>query len=63
MRQPFDLEGGQAFVGVSIGVVLAPDAGTDLIELQRKADIALYHAKDQGRRDCHRYFEASMDET
>jgi diguanylate cyclase (GGDEF)-like protein len=62
VRQPFDLEGGQAFVGVSIGVVLAPDAGTDLIELQRKADIALYHAKDQGR-DCHRYFEASMDES
>ncbi len=62
VRQPFDLHGSQAYVGVSIGIALAPDAGTDPIELQRKADIALYYAKNQGR-DCHRYFEASMDES
>jgi diguanylate cyclase (GGDEF)-like protein len=62
VRKPFDLHGSQAFVGVSIGVALAPDAGTDPIELQRKADIALYHAKNQGR-DCHRYFEPAMDES
>lgn len=62
VRKPFDLQGGQAYVGVSIGVALAPDAGTDPIDLQRKADIALYHAKNQGR-DCHRYFEPDMDES
>jgi diguanylate cyclase (GGDEF)-like protein len=61
VRQPFDLLGRQAFVGVSIGVVLAPEAGLDRAELLRKADIALYHAKDEGR-DCHRYFTSSMDE-
>ncbi|WP_262271878.1 putative bifunctional diguanylate cyclase/phosphodiesterase [Microvirga yunnanensis] len=62
VRQPFDLLGRQAVVGVSIGVVLAPEAGTDRAELLRKADIALYHAKDEGR-DCHRYFTNSMDES
>jgi len=62
VRQPFDLLGSQAFVGVSIGVVLAPEAGTDRIELLRKADIALYRAKNEGR-DCHRFFESFMDET
>jgi diguanylate cyclase (GGDEF)-like protein len=61
IHQPFDLLGSQAFVGVSIGIVLAPEAGMDRIELLRKADIALYHAKHEGR-DCHRYFEPRMDE-
>jgi diguanylate cyclase (GGDEF)-like protein len=62
VHQPFDLLGGQAFVGVSIGVVMVPEAGLDRVDLMRKADIALYHAKHEGR-DCHRYFEMTMDET
>jgi len=62
VRRPFDLLGTQVFVGVSIGVVFAPEAGLDRIDLMRKADIALYRAKNEGR-DCHRLFEASMDET
>jgi len=62
VRQPFDLLGQQVFVGASIGVALAPEAGLDRADLMRKADIALYHAKDSGR-DCHRYFTPSMDET
>src|SRR5690606_11150495 len=31
-------------------------------DLMRKADIALYRAKDEGR-DCYRFFTESMDET
>ncbi|MET0428610.1 MAG: EAL domain-containing protein [Microvirga sp.] len=62
VRQPFALAGGQSFVGVSIGIVLAPEAGSSRVDLVRKADIALYHAKDQGR-DRYRYFAAAMDET
>jgi EAL domain-containing protein (putative c-di-GMP-specific phosphodiesterase class I) len=49
-------------VGASIGVALAPEYGTDRTELMRKADIALYRAKDEGR-DCYRFFTESMDET
>lgn len=62
VRQPFEISGRQAFVGVSIGVALAPEAGLERIELMRKADIALYQAKSEGR-DAYRVFTATMDET
>ena len=62
VREPFSLMGSEVFVGVSIGVVLAPDAGLDRGDLIRKADIALYRAKSDGR-DRYQIFAASMDET
>jgi diguanylate cyclase (GGDEF)-like protein len=62
VRQPFDIDGRQAFVGVSIGVALAPKAGMERIDLMRKADIALYQAKAEGR-DSYRIFTMAMDET
>ena len=43
--RPFDINGFKVAVGVSIGVAMAPEAGTDRGELARKADIALYRAK------------------
>lgn len=45
VSRPFNIEGSQAAIGISIGVALAPEAGTDGDELARKADIALYQAK------------------
>jgi diguanylate cyclase (GGDEF)-like protein len=49
VNQPFDIDGNHINVGVSIGVALSPVDGTSRIELTRKADIALYHAKAAGR--------------
>jgi diguanylate cyclase (GGDEF)-like protein len=46
---PFELFGNQVFVGVTIGVSVAPTDALDRIELTRKADIALYNAKEAGR--------------
>jgi diguanylate cyclase (GGDEF)-like protein len=60
VRQPFELFGNQVFVGVSIGVAVAPDAGRDRVELMRKADIALYSAKES--RGCYRVFTPTMDD-
>ncbi|WP_146037219.1 putative bifunctional diguanylate cyclase/phosphodiesterase [Novosphingobium guangzhouense] len=60
--QPFALLGSQVFVGVTIGVAIAPDAGTDRGELVRKADIALYKAKHDGR-GRFQLFAPFMDET
>jgi diguanylate cyclase (GGDEF)-like protein len=61
IRQPFMLGSDQAFVGASIGIALAPDSATDRHELMRKADIALYQAKSEGKnRYC--IFEDSFDE-
>jgi diguanylate cyclase (GGDEF)-like protein len=62
LHRPYEIFGNQAHVGASIGVALAPEYGTDRTDLMRKADIALYRAKDEGR-DCYRFFTETMDET
>ncbi len=61
VRVPFDLDGNRVFVGLSIGVALAPDHGTDRIDLLRKADIALYSAKSTGR-GRFAFFDPVMDD-
>ncbi|KAB2937175.1 MAG: EAL domain-containing protein [Hyphomicrobium sp.] len=43
------LERGETSIGVSIGVVMMPQNGTDASDLLRKADLALYRAKAEGR--------------
>jgi diguanylate cyclase (GGDEF)-like protein len=60
VSQPFRLLGSSAFVGVSIGVAVAPQGGVDRAELMRKADIALYAAKSTGR-NRFRTFTEDMD--
>jgi diguanylate cyclase (GGDEF)-like protein len=45
VSKPFEVLGNLAMVGISIGVAMAPEAGSDRSELARKADIALYQAK------------------
>ncbi len=57
----FKLTGAQVFVGASIGVVLT--AGIPIIpsELQRRADVALYQAKNDGR-GCFRIFTEALDD-
>ena len=59
--QPFDIVGNKVFIGVSIGVVLAPDHGNDYADLMRKADIALYYAKSDGG-GCCRFFAHEMED-
>lgn len=49
LERPFAVSGSQAYIGASIGVAMAPDDGVDRAELTRKADIALYKAKVNGR--------------
>ncbi|WP_053082006.1 bifunctional diguanylate cyclase/phosphodiesterase [Methylobacterium aquaticum] len=47
-------------VGVSIGVALAPGHGTDEETILRRADLALYKAKAEGRNTA-RSFDPAMD--
>ena len=57
----FDLTGTQIRVGVSIGVVLTGKEEIDQSELQRRADVALYQAKNEGR-GCFRIFTQALDD-
>ncbi|MCA9736594.1 MAG: EAL domain-containing protein [Gemmatimonadota bacterium] len=49
MRPQFELEGRRLHVTASIGVAMYPTDGQDRETLLRKADAALYSAKDRGR--------------
>lgn len=61
ISEPVMVEGQPVASGVSIGIALAPDCGDDGEELIKHADIALYHAKENGR-GCASVFERSMHE-
>jgi diguanylate cyclase (GGDEF)-like protein len=58
---PFEIAGAQVSIGVSIGIALAPENGTDHEVLIRLADTALYQAKSDGR-NRFSFFERTMDE-
>ena len=61
MAEPFLIGGEQIGVGISIGVALAPSDATDADTLIKRADLALYRAKAEGR-NTRRFYEAAMDE-
>jgi diguanylate cyclase (GGDEF)-like protein/PAS domain S-box-containing protein len=49
LEAPFEL-GGQSLTSTgTIGIAVAPADGTDFDTLMKKADMAMYHAKDKGR--------------
>ena len=60
LSQPYDFDGPLAPISASIGIAMAPADGTDTDQLLRKADIAMYRAKADGRRTF-RIFEPEMD--
>jgi len=49
VEKPVHLHNNTVSVGASIGISLYPDDSTDQDELLRNADVAMYHAKQQGR--------------
>ena len=60
IRQPYQCLGHQLSTDASIGIALAPQDGTDLDQLIKNADLAMYGAKAEGRR-TYRFFEPAMD--
>ncbi len=59
--QPFELFNTRVFGGASVGIAFGDKSVGEPIELMRRADVALYRAKADGR-GCSRIFEHHMDE-
>jgi diguanylate cyclase (GGDEF)-like protein/PAS domain S-box-containing protein len=57
---PFNVNGKSLVTTASIGVSLFPRDGSDMGELLRHSDTAMYHAKDRGRNNC-QIFSPIMD--
>lgn len=57
---PFTLEGIKVHTGTSIGISLSPDDAVDAETLIRKADSAMYRAKEQGGNTFH-FFTGEME--
>jgi diguanylate cyclase (GGDEF)-like protein/PAS domain S-box-containing protein len=60
IRAPFELNGHQFVMDLSVGIALAPNDSIDADQLLRSADMALYGAKSEGR-GTYRFFEPQMD--
>jgi diguanylate cyclase (GGDEF)-like protein/PAS domain S-box-containing protein len=59
IRKPCQCLGHQLLTNASIGIALAPQDGTELDQLIKNADLAMYAAKSGGRR-TYRFFEPAM---
>jgi diguanylate cyclase (GGDEF)-like protein len=57
---PYDIHDQQIAIGCSVGVAVAPADGTQADQLIKKADMALYRAKLDGK-GTYRFFEPDMD--
>lgn len=61
LAHPYVLSGQEACSSPSIGVALYPGDGKDIETLLKHADMAMYHAKAQGRRRV-QFFAAEMNQ-
>ena len=61
LSRPFFIGGHVAEIGASVGITLAPKDGREAEELTHQVDVALYHAKNEGR-GRYSYFDASLTE-
>jgi len=60
LAQPFQLEGHEVFVSGSVGIAIFPNDGSDMDTLLKNADIAMYHAKEQGKNNF-QFYKQSMN--
>lgn len=61
LNQSFQLKLGEVHISGSIGIVIYPNDGEDITTLLKKADIAMYKIKEQGRNGF--YFYTDLPQT
>ncbi|WP_058302953.1 putative bifunctional diguanylate cyclase/phosphodiesterase [Gorillibacterium timonense] len=60
-RKALDIRKSLFHIGLSIGISLYPDHGQDMMELVKRADIAMYRAKETGKGASVLYDESMTD--
>jgi diguanylate cyclase (GGDEF)-like protein len=60
INRPFRIDGERLELGCSMGIALLPDDGQDIDTLMQGADVALYHAKINGKNQV-RFFDPAMN--
>ena len=60
LMAPFDVIGMEIFAGCSLGITMFPADGNDFDSLLKKADIAMYRAKESGR-NAFRFWDGEMN--
>ncbi len=60
LSRPFEVDGHTIYVGASVGIAIYPQDGVSGADLLKKADSAMYRAKDTGR-NRFVYYEESMN--
>jgi len=60
LQVPFHANGHEISTSVSIGVTIFPDDGASFENLLKKADMAMYQAKNDGR-NTYRFFDEAMN--
>jgi diguanylate cyclase (GGDEF)-like protein/PAS domain S-box-containing protein len=60
LQQPFFIEQRELFLTGSIGIAIFPNDGQTVTELLKNSDMAMYHAKDDGRNNV-QFFDEHMN--
>jgi diguanylate cyclase (GGDEF)-like protein len=61
VSHPIQIDDAEVFVSASVGISLFPEDGQDLETLLKHADVALYHAKENGR-NSFQFYRTAMNQ-